>query len=1542
MVRTKKINWLLTAMLVAVLTMASVVPAYAADGDDVAPPDTAAETSSTGDSGSSSETGNSTPTGETTDGGETDQTPSDESPIGDEDGSSPSGETGKTTEDTVTPTDETTPTEEEIIPSTAEPGDDAAPVGDASDEAGQPAVETPAETIQEVVESLDSLGLALADENGEVLSMAADETVSALAGDPNYDGVYFKNGTTTFNFYKVAGVCADYYGSRPTCFDGLEKPIETALDYIRNGYVYSGTKKITAPSDGIIRVRTNEDIEADDGTYTDTIYIDSNLGVKQLLGVGSELVKLTGSITIANHYSGFTLSGFTIAPALDVPAVSIYNTSGGITLNDLVIDTSSGTNDGIKVTSHNGSLTIKKVNVTGIGEDGNAGRNGIYIDNSYRTGAISISNSSTTGNASNGIYIRSAGSVTFNGVSSTGNGTDGVETNGYGAAITAKGLTVKNSVFNNNTTDGLNFESYSNDGTAAKAIQGNVSLSDVLAYNNGGNGIHILDYGTITLSQVRARGNGANGAYLDNCNAREDNSVCRYPKAYNISISDSAFNNNSGAGDAYGLVAHSGAGITLKNVDADKNGFPVEEGGDEAAGQGILLYNNYKNLTDPLNLVYTWNTMAVSLTNVSASSNNGNGLTVTSYGAVTLKDAEMSNNASGGYGASITNNFDTTLRPSVTLSNSSGSWNIFDNNANTGLLIRTWGTVSLNYIQAGGNNGDGANINNTSESLDGTGGKNITLNYGKFNGNSGDGIEMLSFGVINAKLGSYNVSGNTGHGVNLDNSGAALPKNISLTGGVFENNTLSAVYILSKGNVTVSSTKANNNQSHGFEIDNTIGTGAGNVTLTGLTATNNSSTTDDVEVYGVYVKSDGNIGVKSLNANKNGSSAGSKIGNGAYFNNSTAETAKTVSISSSHFDENFGYGVRVDSKGAITFTSSYADKNTRAAVDAALAYGAWLNNAFSTAIAPPAVTVTSSYFRSNLGKGLEVDSKGAVTVKSSLAEANKKGGYDINNKQAGLGKGNVTLSGLKAFDNYALGLLVESAGNISASSLNITGNGDNTVPAYGASFDNRTSGEGGSRTVSISSSHFDENFGNGLTVLSSGAISLGSVTADENLNGYGALLNNTSSTSWINPGISISKGSFDSNSGKGIEALSKGSITFNSSGAEQNGSDGATLDNHYYPTNPDASYSITVSGISSRSYLGLNGGSGLTVISYGNISVSNINASDNGTYGAKLDNSGTDSAFPKSISISSSYFDNNDSNRTDVNVYDGLYAASTGAITLNYSDARNNTGYGAYLDNRDSQFNNGITIINTASNYGYYSNNGSMGLYAATTGAMNVSYIEAASNVGDGVSLNSSNFIEKPFAVNLTAIRTLNNGGEGLNVAAYGPVTMSSLRAVGNTGGGGVTVLSEGNYNVTLSGSSIFRKNAGDGISITAGRAISLSGIQAEDNDGNGIFASSSSDTGTGVITIKSSRLYHNGANGISASASGNLILENIISMINTGHGADLSVPEDDEDNNLFYYIYVRNSAFSTNTDAGIKASEKPASLSGTTSSGNAGGDLVY
>jgi len=206
---------------------------------------------------------------------------------------------------------------------------------------------------------------------------------------------------------------------------------------------------------------------------------------------------------------------------------------------------------------------------------------------------------------------------------------------------------------------------------------------------------------------------------------------------------------------------------------------------------------------------------------------------------------------------------------------------------------------------------------------------------------------------------------------------------------------------------------------------------------------------------------------------------------------------------------------------------------------------------------------------------------------------------------------------------------------------------------------------------------------------------------------------------------------------------------------------------------------------------------------------------------------------------------------------------------------------------------------------------------------------------------NTFNFTEKPFAVNLTAIRTLNNGGEGLNVSAYGPVIMSSLRAISNTGGG-ASVVSYGNYNVTLSGSNVFSNNTGDGISISSERAISLSGIQAVGNGGNGISASSVTDAGPGVITIKSARLYQNGANGISASASGNLILENIISMANAGDGAVLSVPEDDEDNNIFYYIYVRNSAFNTNTGAGINASEKPASLSGTTSSGNVGGDLVY
>jgi hypothetical protein len=291
-----------------------------------------------------------------------------------------------------------------------------------------------------------------------------------------------------------------------------------------------------------------------------------------------------------------------------------------------------------------------------------------------------------------------------------------------------------------------------------------------------------------------------------------------------------------------------------------------------------------------------------------------------------------------------------------------------------------------------------------------------------------------------------------------------------------------------------------------------------------------------------------------------------------------------------------------------------------------------------------------------------------------------------------------------------------------------------------------------------------------------------------------------------------------------------------------------------------------------------------------------------------------------------------------------LKATSLGSISLKYSDARNNSGNGALLDNSASGSSTGISIVNTSSNYGYYSDNELTGLEALTTGTMSVSYVEAARNNGTyGVNLDNSSGAN-PYKVSITAVRTLTNAGDGLNINAYGPVTMSSLRAIQNVGNG-VTVANGGMGvdSIVLGGSSIFSNNGGYGINAYSSKAITLSGILAEGNTGDGIIAYSDNSDGLGVVTIKSSRAYSNEGNGITATSGGNLILESVISLANGGNGADLTVNmADDEDNNIFYGIYVRNSAFHYNTGVGLNLSEEPTSLSGTTYIGNAGGDLVY
>jgi Bacterial pre-peptidase C-terminal domain. len=333
---------------------------------------------------------------------------------------------------------------------------------------GDSEVETTVENPEPVI--------VVVDENGEALDLASQKSADAVASsDP---------------WWIVAGVKYAVVADESDCPTGTtfgstcwvnEDPITYALQQIDGGLV---------PTDGKLYVLA--------GNYEEDVMIDGtsgsgNLGkLKGLIGAGSGLVTLTGSITIRNTTLGFTLSGFTIDGS-----VMLSNNSGALVLDDLYIQNGSG--DGLTVSGQNGS-----VKMTSVQSRGNLG-DGARIDNcAAASGSVAITNSSFDYNDDGealtwnvGLYVNTNGAVTLEGVTASNNNGNGAEIYGFSS------LSIKNSLFDHNSVAPYSNE-YGYGLIASTSKIAAVGMQNVFAYYNDNTAIDITTPGAVTLNYVRA------------------------------------------------------------------------------------------------------------------------------------------------------------------------------------------------------------------------------------------------------------------------------------------------------------------------------------------------------------------------------------------------------------------------------------------------------------------------------------------------------------------------------------------------------------------------------------------------------------------------------------------------------------------------------------------------------------------------------------------------------------------------------------------------------------------------------------------------------------------------------------------------------------------------------------------------------------------------------------------------------------------------------------------------------------------------------
>ena len=586
-------------------------------------------------------------------------------------------------------------------------------------------------------------------------------------------------------------------------------------------------------------------------------------------------ITVTNSIASGNGYFGLNLYTRGLATFNNVDAFD-HVTAG---YDGAIIDTTAGTG-GVTIKAPAGQVNefynndYRGINISTYGvvsisdvKSYSNGTYGVYIYSSPAIGtpAVSLTRVTTTGNVLNsGIYISALGPISLTNVTSSDN------TNGYGAYINnasslgVPGVSVRNSVFNNNKYDGLSISSK----------------------------------GAVYLSVITANDNLFSGLNVDNCSW--NGSACDGVGA--ITLTAPAKSENKFIGNTYnGLGLYSFGTITIVNTRAESNGTT-----------GWFVSNNYPNSIG--NIIVTASAGQFNHSHLNGQTGSGNGISLNSFGVVSVSRVivEMNN----GYGMQISN--DGALTPkAATVADST-----FNGNEGTGLTVYSLGLVTLRGVVSTNNSMNYAAIPLAGRSVHDFLSESFSQDIWTFSGTVLDPIDIiLESDAFDAYVELRDIDGNLIYSDDNTFGGtdARITNSLPFTG---------SFYIMvrsTSGDAFGKYTLALNDSTHvsntyyshyGAYIDNSLGSAGVSILPGAGSAANNFSLNS---YYGLQVATKGAIILNKVNADKNGYGGG-------YLNNSTG-LSTAVSMTASNFNNNDNFGLYVTTSGNIVWNGGGSSGN---------------------------------------------------------------------------------------------------------------------------------------------------------------------------------------------------------------------------------------------------------------------------------------------------------------------------------------------------------------------------------------------------------------------------------------------------------------------------------------------------------------------------------------------------------------------------------------------------------------------------------------
>ena len=696
----------------------------------------------------------------------------------------------------------------------------------------------------------------------------------------------------------------------------------------------------------------------------------------------SNLTGLT-ALTIQGGWNGdSSAAGFSYSGVsnFSVP-LSVINWTDDVTIKDITI---SGTNsDGLTVTTA-GDIKVKDVSSS------NNHGNGAYLDNSKDAGNITIKGSSNnfSDNQHNGLEIYSNGYVTLNNVIADGNKYDGA------------------------LLGGAPYSDYSAIGGTVDVTDSDFSINKGHGLSNNPAGLETYAYGTITLTKVTANeNNNADGAYLDNC--LYNGGICT--GSGSIEVDRSTFGDSPSTGNEYnGLEVYSNGYVSLNKVTADGNKYdgallggnsdsdqPAIGGTISVTGNSEFNHNKGNGTVNPAGLeAYAYGT--ITLTDVKANHNSGDGAYLVGYGTLTLTDVTANNNYIDG--ADLESYYGSILVDGNSTFNNNGQCGADCLTQQDGLEVYSnGGDITLDGVDASWNYNDGAYLQAASYlcGFDDNGPifcksgnifvkDNSTFNRNGFNGlraNTDGGDISLENVTAGYKDSDGNIYGNYVNGAYLeaysyqcgfDSGGGAIVCSggyVSVTSSIFDANGIclnceslmnGLTALTSGGYISLDYVDASWNYNDGAFLDNRDGTGyleVDNSTFNGNGTCGGDcgffTPTDGLDVY-----SSGNILLTHVTANDNyfyGAYLDNTEGNGSIevdnstFGDSSGENGNGnngleaysnggITLNNTDAFGNYGDGATVGTEGVVIVSCGHYDNNSGAGINDTESASLHLNN----------------------------------------------------------------------------------------------------------------------------------------------------------------------------------------------------------------------------------------------------------------------------------------------------------------------------------------------------------------------------------------------------------------------------------------------------------------------------------------------------------------------------------------------------------------------------------------------------------------------